>query len=334
MIQSSNFDSLNTYADKILRKDIYSINNSKRYCCCPFCKSNHFIKFGKYHGIQRYKCKYCDKTFSNSTNSLWKYLKYPPEKWIKFLELLIERRTLLYCAKALKISIVTAFNWRHKILHGLETIYIPDSFNDLVFMEMYYSRKSYKGNKHKHFEFSNNFNKRYNIAKRDVYTVISYDVNDNIIINNIGINDTYKCSMNKELTNNFKNNVYKYCDKKAYIHSNPIYDAPIFKYVVTHDKKVSKIVREKFEFDPNKRYSMDNIKCEPKVDNISIKLNKWIGRSFRGVSTRYLNHYCNLFSIIFVDKKIDCKKLFIDLFSSIFIYTSTASINSSHIQNY
>ena len=24
---------------------------------CPYCKSNHFIKYGKFNGIQRYKCK-------------------------------------------------------------------------------------------------------------------------------------------------------------------------------------------------------------------------------------------------------------------------------------
>ena len=38
---------------------------------CPYCKSNHFIKYGKFNGIQRYKCKNhnCLRTFSNRTES-------------------------------------------------------------------------------------------------------------------------------------------------------------------------------------------------------------------------------------------------------------------------
>ena len=40
---------------------------------CPYCKSNHFIKYGKFNGIQRYKCKNhkCLRTFSNRTDERW-----------------------------------------------------------------------------------------------------------------------------------------------------------------------------------------------------------------------------------------------------------------------
>lgn len=54
-------------------------------------------------------------------------------------------------------------------------------------MEIYYSRRNYKGSRNKHFEFKCDFYKTYNIARRDVYTVISYDVNDCLIVENVGL---------------------------------------------------------------------------------------------------------------------------------------------------
>lgn len=60
---------------------------------------------------------------------------------------------------------------------------------------------------------------------------------------------------------------------------------------------------------------MDNIKCTGKSHNISVKLNNWIG-DFRGVATKYLNHYCKLFSLLFVDKTFN----YIDIFLNCYLY--------------
>jgi Transposase and inactivated derivatives len=94
-----------------------SLYKNKKIDSCPICGGKKYIKHGTYKGIQRYKCKECMKTFSTSTNSLWSYSKKDLNIWIKFIELMIKRRSLRFCAKKLNINLATAFYWRHKILH-------------------------------------------------------------------------------------------------------------------------------------------------------------------------------------------------------------------------
>ena len=60
--------------NSLLKKEIYK-NRNKNIECCPICGGKKYIKHGSYKGIQRYKCKECGKTFSNTTNSLWSYSK-------------------------------------------------------------------------------------------------------------------------------------------------------------------------------------------------------------------------------------------------------------------
>lgn len=37
---------------------------------CPYYTSGHVVRFGKYNGRQRYRCKCCDKTFTDTTNTV------------------------------------------------------------------------------------------------------------------------------------------------------------------------------------------------------------------------------------------------------------------------
>lgn len=332
ILDDKNFDKFNLYNRKVLRKDIYSNEKTNGFSSCPYCKSKRFIKFGKYSGIQRYRCKSCGKTFSNTTNSLWKYLKHSPEKWIKFIEFVGEKRTLEYCAKNLDISIVTAFNWRHKVLHGIENLYIPKELNNLIFMELYCCRRNYKGSKNKHFEFANDFYKRYNIAPRDVYTVISYDVNDSMLIRTVGLKRFWKNCCEEEWEENFEKDVHSLCDEKSYIHINPLSDKPLHSIVVEHNKKLSYKIKRAYNFDKKSYYVMDNIKCVGKANKIAVRLNSWIGE-FRGVATKYLNHYCSLFALVFVDKVFDYMKIFFDLVSEC-KYTSVNTLKLGHVEYY
>ena len=147
MIKSDNaFDKLKNFSDQLLKKEIYSSRYVKPFSCCPHCGSIHFIKFGTYNDIQRYRCRDCRKTFSNTTNSVWKYSKKPCETWIQFTEFLMQRKTLKYCAEKLDISIATAFYWRHKFLHGVDKI-TPENFKGIVFLGKNYQGISNKGSK-------------------------------------------------------------------------------------------------------------------------------------------------------------------------------------------
>lgn len=43
---------------------------------CPHCKSEHVVRFGEYNGRQRYRCKSCNKTFTDTKSNDGKHVKY------------------------------------------------------------------------------------------------------------------------------------------------------------------------------------------------------------------------------------------------------------------
>ncbi len=52
---------------------------------CPHCSSEHVVRFGKYKGRQRYHCKCCSKTFTDTTNTVL-YRTRKGNEWITFVE--------------------------------------------------------------------------------------------------------------------------------------------------------------------------------------------------------------------------------------------------------
>ena len=143
MIQKNiNSKKLKENINSFLKNDIYKNKNIE---CCSICGGKNYIKHGSYKGIQRYKCKECGKTFSNTTNSLWSYSKKDLNIWIEFIQLMIKKKSLRFCANKLKISLATAFYWRHKILHGLKLDSIPSKLQGNVHINKTIIIENFKG---------------------------------------------------------------------------------------------------------------------------------------------------------------------------------------------
>lgn len=85
---------------------------------CPNCNSNHFIRFGKSKNTQRYKCKTCNKTFKDTTDTSLHWL-HKKCKVAKYLEALRQGLSVRKAAKHAGISKNTSFAWRHKFLSSL-----------------------------------------------------------------------------------------------------------------------------------------------------------------------------------------------------------------------
>lgn len=301
------FEKIKEYSNKTLKREIYDSKNLGLYSSCPHCSSKNFIKFGKYDGIQRYRCKDCRKTFSNTTNSIWEYSKNPAEKWFKFTELLIEEKTLKYCAEKLDISIATAFYWRHKLLHALEKNYEEDNFKNIVFINSNTQGISNKGSKGKAYEYKNKFCKRYDLYRTRVSLIILCDTNDCMSIKVMGLSN----NIGKDYTEK----LFLKIDEKAYVKT---IDGRTFRdYVIMHNKKLPLKLRKSFEYNPNSYYLSDNIICSKEILNCSSNLTNWLGK-FKGVASKYLNHYCSLFSLSFIKKQYDYMKVFFDLLSNNF----------------
>lgn len=88
---------------------------------CPHCESKKYAKNGVTSGRQRFKCKSCNKTYSQATStSVHKLQKI--EQWTDFIYLMFSSKTpltLVELAERLKLSTKTVHVWKHKLLASL-----------------------------------------------------------------------------------------------------------------------------------------------------------------------------------------------------------------------
>lgn len=113
---------------------------------CPHCNCEKVVRNGTQNGRQRYKCSDCGKTFSDHTHTPFRGTHYP-NLWLPFMEHMVNGFSLRKTAKLLKISLSTAFIWRHKLLTALKRMELDD-FEGLLEVDETYFLYSEKGNKH------------------------------------------------------------------------------------------------------------------------------------------------------------------------------------------
>lgn len=122
---------------------------------CPKCGSELMSKHGKDDkGRQRYKCKSCAATFTNTSFSVISNSTYDHATWLKYIELLLKRTSLRKSAKECGISLQTAFFWRHKILRAIQNDQDNRVLAGIVETDELYMPISYKGNHSKSAHFA------------------------------------------------------------------------------------------------------------------------------------------------------------------------------------
>lgn len=266
------FRKLKLHINILLKKDIYKERIIER---CPKCGKIRFIKYGCYNGIQRYKCKECGKTFSKTTNALWSYSKKETIKWIKFIEYVMERKSLRFCAKKLEISLPTAFYWRHKVLHGLTFDSVPNRLSGNVYMAKKLIPENFKGCRN-----------------------ITTNIRHNIWV--VGAKGNEDAMLAKPISRGFwdfqifNKIIYPIIDKKSYM--IPYGDRYISIVAEKHNKKRKKEVIN----DDNIRFFHNN-------------LEKWL-KKYYGVATKYLEEYLAVFILSNVEMKINYMEIFSVLF--------------------
>ena len=266
--QDRYFKKLETYTHALMKKDIYQDRTIKN---CPNCNCKNYIKYGLYNGIQRYKCKNCGKTFSKTTDSLWSYSKKEPIQWIKFIEYVIERKSLRFCAKKLEISLVTAFYWRHKILYGLTLDSVPDKLSGDVYISKKLIPENFKGSR----KINSNL-------RRNIWVVGAKGSEDAMIAKPI--------SRGFWNLQSFNNKIYTIIDKKSYI--IPYGDRYISLVATAHNKKRIKKVTD-----------------EHKIKWFPNNLGNWL-KKYYGVATKYLENYLSLFILHNLKRKLNYIELF------------------------
>jgi transposase-like protein len=84
---------------------------------CAHCHSGNVKKWGKAHGLQRYRCYDCGKTFNSLTDSPLTLLR-KKDRWLKMASSLKEGLSVRKTAARCGVSVPTAFRWRHRFLRA------------------------------------------------------------------------------------------------------------------------------------------------------------------------------------------------------------------------
>ena len=82
---------------------------------CPHCAEEHVVKNGNAHGLQRYKCRGCRKTFNVLTGTPLAGL-HMKGKWLEQVAVLRDGATLTQAMARLTVARTTALRWRHRFL--------------------------------------------------------------------------------------------------------------------------------------------------------------------------------------------------------------------------
>jgi transposase-like protein len=82
---------------------------------CPHCSGKYIYRHGHAHGLQRYRCRNCRKTFNSLTGTPLAHLRLK-EKWLPYLQCVLDSLTVRKAAKAVGVHRNTSFRWRHRFL--------------------------------------------------------------------------------------------------------------------------------------------------------------------------------------------------------------------------
>ena len=255
-----NINKIKEKTNSLLKNDIYKNRNIE---CCPFCGGKNYIKHGSYKGIQRYKCKDCRKTFSNSTNLLWSYSKKDLNIWIKFVQLMVQKKSLRFCAKKLKISITTAFYWRHKILHGLKLDSVPSKLQGNVHINKTIVIENFKGCR-----------KIPTTRRSNIWIVAAKGDEDTMLVA-----PTFRDFLNWKT---FDEKIYSKIQKGSYIVAYN--DRYIGVKAKAHNKKIVK-----------------DVKKDDRVGYIMANIMEWFA-PYKGIATKYLEEYLSFYILFYLDK--------------------------------
>lgn len=286
---------LKSYVKHVVKKGFYQNRMMK---ICPICNCEEIIKYGLYNEIQRYKCKNCGKTFSNTTKSLFSYSKKNVELWMEFLELMVERKSLRFCAEKLKISLVTAFYWRHKILYAMTINSTPNSLKGTIHMAKTIMPESFKGSRSIKTDNPK-------VMRRRIWIIGAKGDEDSMFVKPV-FKDVWDLQL-------FNEKVYSKIEKKSYI--------------VPYGDRYLSLVAKKH----NKKRVLE-VEDDDRLKFFILNLKNWID-FYHGIATKYMQRYLGFFVLFNLEKVLNYMDLMcLDLFlENAFIKTDEIRIINDYM---
>lgn len=248
---------------------------------CPLCESSSIIKHGRTKSKrQRYMCKDCKKSFSDTTNTIAYHSKQPYKVWINVINDTLECKPLRKTAEFNNISPTTVFSMRHKVLETLST-YKKDEENKLstkIEAACLYFPINLKGTKSDdmpRLSKRRNSSAKRGVSHHKVCVFTAIDDRDHTLIEIAGLGPE-TIDMLKQFEERFEEESLLITDSKA-------------SYI---------------QFASSKKMVLDQVPSGFRVSNNGNNINTVNGLQsqlriflspFRGVSIRHLQGYLNLF---------------------------------------
>lgn len=91
---------------------------------CPHCGGAKLVRNGSASGLQRYKCRACQRSFNALSTTPLARLRMKA-KWLTQQEVLQQALTVHQAAAELAVSPSTAFRWRHRFLRLAQPVKAP-----------------------------------------------------------------------------------------------------------------------------------------------------------------------------------------------------------------
>ena len=113
---------------------------------CPDCNSNHAHRHGQAHGLQRYRCVPCGRTFNALTGTPLARLRHK-SLWLDYADCLLASDSVRKAALQLGVHRNTAFRWRHRFL-SLAKMDRPHCLHGIAEADELYVLESEKGARH------------------------------------------------------------------------------------------------------------------------------------------------------------------------------------------
>lgn len=288
--------------------DIYKtkLTAGKTFEKCPHCNSIHIVKFGKMisreNKFNRFKCNDCNKTFSEVTGSPLSYSKKDISKWIMYIECMAKSMTLKEISTELKINIKTAFSWRHKILSAVEYKIMAKELSNYIQIDEIIMRRNLKGNKKTLVGKKSKKNSPYFIPAAETIRVLScIDDSENSFLKGVDSPSIQRSHIDKILSSRIK--------PKSLICT--VRNGAYISFAKQNKLKLNMYGSSKNKYKIGEIAFLDITKARRQGRNFI----KYVGK-FRGVATKYINHYLNLYVWEIKNKISEFASMVRDLFTN------------------
>ena len=110
---------------------------------CPHCAGREVVSWGRSHGLLRFRCKSCRRTFNALTKTPMARLR-KKEQWPDHAQAMLEGMSLAKVAERCGVHPTTAFRWRHRFLRA-PSVNKPRTLRGIVEADETFVLESFKG---------------------------------------------------------------------------------------------------------------------------------------------------------------------------------------------